>query len=134
MYNKVAQSNFRFDKRPSKQAPLVAMEGRHGIAYELADVRRPPRRVRDPRGEELSGASLPHLFANADVDEKLRQQLAIDDGRQRPMAHRQAESFNMLEGELLYVRRIGADHTDAEHNLENVVYRKRVNPLIASAT
>jgi hypothetical protein len=134
MYNNVAQSNVRFDERPRKQAALVAMEARHGIAYELVDVRRPPRRVRDPRGEQLSGASLSHLFANADVDKKLRQQLAIDDGRKRSMAHRQAESLNMFERELLYVRRIGADYSDAQHDFEHVVYRERVNALIARAT
>jgi hypothetical protein len=49
------------------------------------------------------------------------------------VAHRQAEAVDVLERELLHVRRVGADHTHAEHDLEHVVHRERVNALVAGA-
>ena len=87
-----------------------------------------------PRGEQLSRAPRPHLLANADVDEQLGQQLAVDDGRKRAVAHRHAESVDVLERELLHVGRVGADHAHAENDLEHVVHRQRVNALVARAT
>ena len=40
----------------------------------------------------------------------------------------------MLERELLHVRRVGADHSHAENDLEHVVHRQRVDALVARAT
>jgi hypothetical protein len=39
----------------------------------------------------------------------------------------------VLERELLHVRRVGADDTHAEHDLEHVVHRERVDALVAGA-
>jgi hypothetical protein len=80
-----------------------------------------------------AGALGAHLLADADVDQHLGEQATIDDGRQRAVAHRQAELVHVLERELLHVRRIGADDAHAEHDLEHVVDRERVDPLLAGA-
>ena len=61
VHDELAQPDFRLGKRPGKQAPLVAVERGHGVAHELADVRRPPRRLHAPtrRAAEPGSASAP---------------------------------------------------------------------------